>query len=54
MNDLTKALLNDLQKDMDLVLNAETDEEALFQLHNLSRVAKLTQRLIIKINKSLK
>jgi len=53
MDDLTKALIKDLQKDMDVVLNADTTEEALLELHNLSRAAKLTQKLIIKINNQL-
>jgi len=50
---LTKALIADLQKDLNLILNAETTEEVLLELHNLSRAAKLTQKLIIKINKSI-
>ena len=53
MDNLTKALIKDLQKDLDLVLNAKTNEEALLELHNLARAAKLTQKLIIKINKQL-
>ena len=53
MDDLTKALIADLQKDLNLILNAETTEEALLELHNLSRAAKLTQKLIIKINNQL-
>lgn len=53
MDNLTKALIADLQKDLDLVLNAETKQEALLELHNLSRAAKFTQKLIIKINKSI-
>tara|TARA_R110000850_G_scaffold245713_1_gene370585 strand:- start:134 stop:307 length:174 start_codon:yes stop_codon:yes gene_type:complete len=51
MNNLTTALLADLQKDLQLVLNAKTSDEALLELHNLSKAAKLTQKLIIKINK---
>tara|TARA_R110001606_G_scaffold115702_4_gene244092 strand:- start:3483 stop:3653 length:171 start_codon:yes stop_codon:yes gene_type:complete len=53
MDNLTTALLADLQKDLDLVLNAKTNQEALLELHNLSRAAKLTQKLIIKINNQL-
>ena len=53
MDDLTKALIADLQKDLNLILNAETTEEVLLELHNLSRAAKLTQKLIIKINNQL-
>ena len=53
MDNLTKALIKDLQKDMDAILNAKTTEEALLELHNLSRAAKLTQKLIIKINNQL-
>ena len=53
MDNLTKALIKDLQKDLDLVLNANTNQEALHELHNLARAAKLTQKLIIKINKSI-
>lgn len=53
MDNLTKALIADLQKDLDLVLNSKTNQEALLELHNLSRAAKLTQKLIIKINKSI-
>ena len=53
MNDFTKVLIKDLYKDLDLIANAETTEEALLELHNLSRAAKLTQKLIIKINNQL-
>ena len=48
MNEFTKALIEDLKKDIEIVLNAETDEEALYELHNLVRATKLTQKLIIK------
>lgn len=51
MNEFTKALIEDLKKDIEIVLNAETDEEALYELHNLVRATKLTQRLIIKSRK---
>lgn len=51
MNEFTKALVKDLKKDIEIVLNAETDEEALYELYNLVRATKLTQRLIIKSRK---
>lgn len=54
MNDFTKALIADLEEDLNLVSNSKTEEEALHSLHQLIKASKLTQKLIIKCKQAIK
>lgn len=46
MNDLTKALLKDLQHDIDKIKCLESNIEVVWQLENLKKQIDLTTKLI--------
>lgn len=48
MNDLTKALLTDLQNDLDKIKNLDSNIEVVWQLEVLKRSIEVTTKLIRK------
>ncbi len=48
MNDTTKALLNDLQNDLDSIKKLESNIEVVWQLEVLKRNIEATTKLILK------
>ena len=48
MNDVTKALLKDLQADLDLMKGLETNIEVVWQLQKMKEAVELSMKLILK------
>ena len=54
MNDITKALLKDLQNDLDIIKAMNSNIEVVWRLEKLKETIDLTNKLIIKSIKQLK